>query len=129
MTDFQPQVDFLTPEESIQVDQALLSARERFSTRVALYSLRSLKQIAADTHQEIQDITPQQIQDWVQQDTTLTQGVDIDAGFLKFFTQLVMSSLKPLSQMAAENQMAIADLDTPQVIAWFEQEAKRRLEL
>lgn len=129
MSDLQPQLDFLTSEESIQVDQALLSARERFSTRVALYSLRSLKQMAAETHQDIQDITPAQIQTWVQQDTTLTQGVEIDAGFLNFFTQLVLSSLKPLSQMARENQMAIADLDTPQVIAWFEQEAKRRLEL
>lgn len=127
MTHFQPQVEFLTPEESAQVDQALLTARDRFSTRVALYSLRSLKQIAAETQQEISAITPAQIQAWVQQDTTLTQGVDIDAGFLQFFTQLVLSSLKPLTQMATSYGVAIAALDTSQVITWFEQEAKRRL--
>ncbi|MBF2079728.1 MAG: hypothetical protein IGR76_14715 [Synechococcales cyanobacterium T60_A2020_003] len=127
MTHFQPQVEFLTPEESAQVDQALLTARDRFSARVALYSLRSLKQIAAETQQEIPAITPAQIQAWVQQDTTLTQGVDIDAGFLQFFTQLVLSSLKPLTQMAESYGVAIADLDTSQVIAWFEQEAKRLL--
>ncbi len=127
MTNFQPQVEFLTPEESAQVDQALLSTRERFSTRVALYSLRSLKQIASATQQPISEITPDQIRTWVQEDTTLTQGVDIDTGFLQFFTQLVLSSLKPLTQMAESYGVAIADLDTPQVIAWFEQEAKHRL--
>jgi hypothetical protein len=128
MTNFQPQVEFLTPEESAEVDQALLTARDRFSTRVALYSLRSLKQIAAATQQDIQSITPEQVQAWVQQDTTLTQGVEIDAGFLNFFTQLVISSLKPLRRAAREYNVAIADLETHQVIAWFEQAAKQRLE-
>jgi hypothetical protein len=39
-------MDFLTEDEAIQVDAALLSSKEKFSTRLAIYALRCLKEIA-----------------------------------------------------------------------------------
>lgn len=127
MTEFQTP-EFLTPEECAAVDQALLSSRDKFSTRVAIYSLRSLKQIAQDTSQPIEQIATAEVAEWVRQDRTSQAGLEIDAGFIRFFTQLVLSSLKPLRQLAEQEQVAIAELQPEQIIAWFEQVAKQRIE-
>ncbi|HEY9624195.1 MAG TPA: hypothetical protein V6C78_27805 [Crinalium sp.] len=130
MTDFQsPQMEFLTPEESAEVDKALMTARDRFSTRVALYSLRALKQVAQEHGMAIADLSSEQIEDWIYQDPSLQPEKGFDGGFKGFFTQLVMSSLKPLKQMARETGQPIESLTLPQVVDWFEQEAKRRIEL
>jgi type II secretory pathway component PulK len=127
MTDFQPQMDFLTPEESAEVDGALMTARDRFSTRVALYSLRSLKQIAQEAGVAIADLSPNQIEDWIYQDPSLQPENGFDSGFKGFFTQLVMSSLKPLRQISEATGQPIEELTLSQVVKWFEQEAKAKL--
>jgi hypothetical protein len=130
MTDFQsPQMEFLTPEESAEVDKALMTARDRFSTRVALYSLRSLKQIAHAAGVAIADLSPSQIEDWIYQDPSLQPENGFDSGFKGFFTQLVMSSLKPLRQIAAATNQPIEELTLTQVVDWFETEAKKRVEM
>lgn len=130
MTDFQsPQMDFLTPEESAEVDRALMTARDRFSTRVALYSLRSLKQIAHEAGVAIADLSPSQIEDWIYQDPSLQPENGFDNGFKGFFTQLVMSSLKPLRQIADAARQPIEELTLTQVVDWFETEAKKRVEM
>jgi len=120
--------EFLTPAESIEVDTALLTSRDKFSARVAIYSLRSLKQAAEEMGGAIAHLTPQQIEQWVFQDPTLQAEQGFDSGFKGFFARLVISSLKPLTQIAAENEMAIDDLTVQQVVRWFEKEAKLRLE-
>jgi hypothetical protein len=113
--------------EMVEVDRALLSTQDKFLARVAIYSLQSLKEIAEMSGQAIEDISPQQVLSWVEQDDSIQQNVADREAFQMFFTQLVMSSLKPLSRIAADEGEAIADLSIPQVIAWFEQDAKQRL--
>lgn len=127
MSEFQT-AEFLTPEECAEVDKALLSSRDKFSTRVAIYSLRSLKQIAQETGQSVEAVAPDEIATWVERDRSDANGLQTDAGFIQFFTQLVLSSLKPLHRMAEEEQVAIAELTTAQIIAWFERQAKAKLE-
>jgi hypothetical protein len=128
MSDLQESMQFLTPEESAEVDQALLTSRDKFLTRVAIYSLRSLKQLSQQTGLAIEDITAQQIADWVENDESLRREVATNESFGSFFTQLVLSSLKPLKQVAESEGGAIANLTPSQVIVWFEQEAKARVE-
>ncbi|GAB4341302.1 MAG: hypothetical protein Fur0042_02670 [Cyanophyceae cyanobacterium] len=46
----------------------------------------------------------------------------------KFLTRITLSSLKLLRYIAQEEGVAIADLTTAQVVAWFERDAKRKRE-
>ncbi len=110
--------EFLTVEESHQVDAALLTSRSKFTVRVSLYALRSLKAIAQSRGSTIAALDPASIAQWIAQDPSL-QG-QLDDQFRGFFTQLVTASLKPLQQIAA--QRPIEEIDTQQVIAWFEQQ-------
>lgn len=127
MSEFQA-AEFLTPDECAEVDKALLSSRDKFSTRVAIYSLRSLKQIAQETGRAVELVAPDEIAAWVERDRLDANGLQTDAGFIQFFTQLVLSSLKPLHHIAETEQVAIADLTPTQIINWFERQAKERLE-
>lgn len=124
----QPIDQFLTVEESAEVDRAMMTARDRFSARVAIYSLRMLKQIVAAEGGAIADLDNQQIADWLERNQTLKPVNNADGNFDQFFTQLVVSSLKPLKQMAAEANGAIETLTVSQIVAWFEKEAKARIE-
>ncbi|MBW4472360.1 MAG: hypothetical protein KME45_18600 [Stenomitos rutilans HA7619-LM2] len=122
----QPSNEFLTPEECAEVDKALLTSREKFSARVAIYALRSLRQIAQENTTSITQLDPQQIEDWVYQDESLQTGLDRE--FRQFFAQLVIASLKPLKQIAQEAGVAIEALTVSQVIIWFERQAKVNLD-
>ncbi|MBW4516926.1 MAG: hypothetical protein KME11_17085 [Timaviella obliquedivisa GSE-PSE-MK23-08B] len=130
MTDFQEiMTGFLTVDEAAEVDKALMTSRDRFLTRIALYSLRSLKKIAQESDQSIEETSPQQVLAWVEQDESISIEVEDKESFQMFFTQLVMSSLKPLQRIAADEESgAIANLTTAQVINWFEKDTKLRLE-
>ncbi|MEM9218915.1 MAG: hypothetical protein AAGD25_31840 [Cyanobacteria bacterium P01_F01_bin.150] len=123
--------DFLTEDESLAVDQSLLSAKEKFSTRVAIYSLRVLKKMTSES-KDISALTPSDISEWLmtQQETgtNIIPGLEPDPAFGQFFTQIVLSSMKPLKQMAAESQKSLDELQCDEVIAWFEKEAKVRVE-
>lgn len=121
----EPATEFLTPDECAAVDLALLTAREKFSARVAIYALRSLKQIALQSSVAIDSLQTYQIVEWVNQDESLQQGTDQD--FKRFFAQLVNSSRKPLKQAAQDADVSVEALSIPQVIAWFEQESKKSL--
>lgn len=129
MTHFQPpSLEFLTLDECAEVDKALLTAQDKFTARVAIYSLRSLKQIAEQLGVSIVDLTSDQIAGWVVQDPSLQPEYGFDDSFRRFFSQLVISSLNPLKQIAREADVAIEDLQVLQVVSWFEREAKKRLE-
>jgi hypothetical protein len=120
-------IEFLTLEEVTEVDRALLTSQDKFLARVSLYSLRTLKQITQQTGQAIEEVTPEQIEDWIMQDEAIQQQIESDASFLNFFSRIMLSSLKPLGQVAQEEGVAIETLTVSQVVRWFEQAAKIRL--
>lgn len=119
--------EFLTPEECYQVDTALLSAKDKFSARVAVYALRCLKQIAEANHLEIEQVSPEQVVTWISEDQVLQEQVEIDDNFQNFFSQLVISSLRPLKKISAAESVPLKALKVEQVIHWFELQAKARL--
>lgn len=129
MSDQLPVPEFLTFEEVAEVDKALLTSQDKFLARVSLYSLRVLKQIAQTENLPVEAITNQQIAAWIEQDASLQQSVGTDASFQAFFTRIVLSSLKPLRQIAQDTKTPIQDLSIQQVVSWFEKEAKARLGL
>ncbi len=120
----QPSMEFLTPEESAQVDGALLTSKDKFSTRLAIYSLRCLRQIAAETGLTLEEIPAEQVKIWIKNDESLKENLDIDANFENFFTRLVMASLPPLKQVAQESAIPLQDLTVQQVVKWFEKKGK-----
>ena len=69
-----------------------------------------------------------------QQPTTqflsLEESAKVDAALLsspeKFLTRLTISSLRVLQQIAKENNIAMEELTTQQIIAWFEKDGKIR---
>jgi hypothetical protein len=121
-----PPTEFLTVEECHTVDAARLTAHGKFNARVAIYALRSLKQIALETHTPIGDLQPQAIATWVEADPSLQNN--LDTNFRSFWTKLVLSAINPLNHAAATAGVPIGDLDIRQVIQWFEQVAKAELE-
>jgi len=120
--------DFLTPEECAEVDMALLSSKEKFSARLAIYALRVLKQVAGETGLPVTEVSNQQVMDWVRNDESIQQSIQVDASFELFFTNLVVASLRPLRQIAVEAGGAIEQLTVKQVVAWFEKDGKIRRE-
>lgn len=129
MTNPQPaSVEFLAPDECAEIDRALMTSGDRFSTRVAIYSLRALKQIAQQSGDMVAELSAQQIADWVEQDPALNPEHGFDQEFKVFFGRLVISSLKPLRQISQESGVAIEALTASQVVSWFEKAAKLRVE-
>jgi len=123
-----PPSAFLTEAESLAVDQALLSAQEKFSTRVAIYSLGVLQAIAPD-QANLEAIAPDRILNWLSQhQSEMPAELQPDPSFQQFFSQLVLSSLKPLAQIATETEKSVGELQFADVIAWFERQAQIRLE-
>lgn len=77
-------VQFLTAEESAEVDAALLSSSEKFLTRLTISSARVLQQIAKDQTVRIEELTAKQIIDWFEKDSKLRREQGIEAAFLKW---------------------------------------------
>lgn len=75
---------FLTPEESADVDAALLSSTEKFLTRLTLSSQKLLKIIAEDVGVPIDDLTTKQIIAWFEKDGKIRREQGIDAAVLKW---------------------------------------------
>lgn len=124
----QQSMEFLTAEESARVDAALLSSKEKFSTRLAIYALRCLKQIAQETDLSVEAIAPEQIRAWIEKDENIKKQLEVDASFQNFFTQLAISALRPLKQISQEADVRMEHLTVEQVVEWFEKQAKIRLE-
>jgi hypothetical protein len=125
MTEF---TEFLTIEESTQVDAGLLSSKEKFSTRLAIYALRVLKEIAKDMGLSVEWVTFEQVRLWIKKDALIQKQIEVDVSFETFFTNLVFSSLRPLKQVSQESGIPIEELTVKEVIQWFEKEAKIRIE-
>lgn len=78
----QPQ--FLTTEESADVDAALLSSPEKFLARLTISSHRLLVLIAQDLQCNIEDLSCQQIIEWFEKDSKIRREEGIDAATLKW---------------------------------------------
>jgi hypothetical protein len=70
--------EFITTEETRQVDGALLATHEKFLARITISSLRLLAKIAADRGEEIESLTPSAIIAWLEADSKrqLAEGAD-----------------------------------------------------
>lgn len=75
---------FLTLEESAEVDKALLTSSEKFLTRLTISSLRLLKLIAQDLGIRVEDLTSQQVIDWFEKDAKVRREQGIEAAVLKW---------------------------------------------
>jgi hypothetical protein len=80
-------VQFLTPEESADVDKALLTSPEKFLTRLTISTSKLLKVIAQDLDTAIEDLTPQQIIQWFEADSKRKQDQGVNASVLKWEAQ------------------------------------------
>ncbi len=77
-------VQFLTQEESAEVDKALLSSPEKFLTRLTISSLRLLKTIAQQEGVAVEDLTPEQIIAWFEKDGKIRREQGLEAATLKW---------------------------------------------
>ena len=75
---------YLSPEESADVDMALLSSAEKFLTRLTISSQRLLQKIAQDYEIVVEELTHQQIIQWFENDSKIKREQGDDAGKLKW---------------------------------------------
>jgi hypothetical protein len=80
----QPSTQFLTLEESAQVDAALLSSSEKFLTRLTISSLKLLNHIAQEYGVAMEDLTTQQLIAWFENDAKIKREQGIEASYLKW---------------------------------------------
>jgi hypothetical protein len=80
----QASAQFMTPEESADVDKALLTSSEKFLTRLTISSLGLLKMIAKDTGVTIEELTHHQIIEWIEQESKIRREQGVDASALKW---------------------------------------------
>jgi len=118
----------LTPDESARIDGALMTSRDKFATRVALYALRMLQQMNAIDR----PLSAPEIRHWLQNSESskaliLEQGLEWDAQFLDFWTQLIDSAQRSLMTIAQSLEISWLDLTIEQIVTWFEAEAKRKV--
>lgn len=116
----------LTPEESAQVDAALMTNKEKFGTRVAIYALRVLKQISAAQGMPMGAIGPAELSEFVehQEGLVAANGLAVDEPFKDFWANLVLSSRRQLEQVAQVHDKALAAVTVEETIAWFEAKSK-----
>ncbi|GFE70841.1 hypothetical protein [Chroococcus sp. FPU101] len=75
---------FLTPDESYDVDAALLSSTEKFLARLTISSQKLLKIIAEDVGVPIEELTHKQIIAWFEKDGKVRREQGLDAAVLKW---------------------------------------------
>jgi hypothetical protein len=80
----QSAIQFLSPEESADVEAALLTSSEKFLTRLTISSLRLLQTIARDNQVAVEELTHQQIIQWFENDSKVKRERGQDAGTLKW---------------------------------------------
>lgn len=83
---FDQTVQFLTPEESAEVDKALLSTPEKFLARLTISTAKLLGYVAKDLDTPVESLTPQQIIQWLEQDAKVKREQGINAAVLKWQT-------------------------------------------
>ncbi|NER80726.1 MAG: hypothetical protein F6K42_14380 [Leptolyngbya sp. SIO1D8] len=77
-------IQFLTPEESAEVDKALLTSPEKFLARLTISTSKLLKAIAQDLDTNVEALTPQEIISWLEADSKRKQEEGVNASVLKW---------------------------------------------
>lgn len=80
----QSSTEFLTYDESAQVDAALLSSPEKFLARLTISSWRILQHIAQEYNVSIEDLTTKQIINWFENDAKIRREKGVEEAFLKW---------------------------------------------
>lgn len=75
---------YLSPEESADVEAALLSSSEKFLTRLTISSQRLLQRIAQDHQVAVEKLTHHQIIQWFENDSKIKREQGDHAGTLKW---------------------------------------------
>jgi len=75
---------FLTKEESMEVEMALLTSQEKFLTRLTISSLRLLQVIAQDLGVGVDSLSAQQIIQWMEKDSKTRKEKGIEQAVLKW---------------------------------------------
>jgi hypothetical protein len=81
---FDQSVQFLTAEESAEVDKALLSSPEKFLARLTISTAKLLQVIAQDVNTPVDALTPAQIIQWFEQDAKVKREQGVNAAVLKW---------------------------------------------
>ncbi|MDJ0898436.1 MAG: hypothetical protein QNJ55_06465 [Xenococcus sp. MO_188.B8] len=77
-------MQFLSTEESADVDAALLDSSEKFLTRLTISSLRLLNIIAEDLGTPVTELTHKQIIAWFEKDGKIRREQGKDAATLQW---------------------------------------------
>ncbi len=77
-------MQFLSQEESADIDAALLDSSEKFLTRLTISSLRLLQIIAEDLEIPVNELTHKQIIAWFEKDGKIRREQGKDAATLKW---------------------------------------------
>ncbi|MGK7899718.1 MAG: hypothetical protein AB4372_40400 [Xenococcus sp. (in: cyanobacteria)] len=77
-------MQFLSTDESADIDAALLDSSEKFLTRLTISSLRLLQIIAEDLETPVNELTHKQIIAWFEKDGKIRREQGKDAATLKW---------------------------------------------
>lgn len=77
-------VQFLTAEESAEVDQALLSSPEKFLARLTISTAKLIQRISQDLDTPVEALTARQIVTWFEQDARVKREQGVNAAVLKW---------------------------------------------
>ncbi len=75
---------YLTSEESADVEAALLTSPEKFLTRLTISSQRLLQKIAQEHQVSVEQLSHKQIIQWFENDSKAKREQGEDAGTLKW---------------------------------------------
>ena len=75
---------YLSPEESADVEAALLTSPEKFLTRLTISSQRLLQKIAQEYQVSIEELSHKQIIEWFENDSKVKREQGDGAGSLKW---------------------------------------------
>lgn len=75
---------YLSPEESADIDAALLASSEKFLARLTISSQRLLQAIAQEYQVSVEELTHTQIIQWFENDSKAKKEKGDDAGNLQW---------------------------------------------
>lgn len=152
----QDPIQFLTLEEAQAISGTLLSTIEKFMARITISSMRIIIKIAQDINIHAEDISANQIVNWIEHDSQILKEQGEEAAFLKwtsphldvdfedtrqdevtsanlsshekFLTRMVISAIQPLVAIAKDHSVHLEELTVEQIIFWIERDTKLKRE-
>jgi hypothetical protein len=124
----------LSPDASARIDTARLTAKQKFSTRMAVYALGVLKQIAAARQIPLDEVSQTMVIDWltdhpIVNDTLSQNELGMDESFKAFWGKIILSAFRPLNEAAELANLPVEELSLECIITYFEQVTTQELGL